>query len=363
MLQGILRSRGATMRIVPDSTVFVADLAILGEELANLLASLRSMVGMLCIPDVVLDEVKNKQREILVEQDVAVRALRRKIRNVSGYVPPPIDVTSEARSSFLAMLDDLLAEPWTSRLAYPEVSHQAVVERELSGRKPFNRAKHTGYRDYLLWLTVLREAAVSEEAIAFVTANAQDFGKEALHADLIADLRAAAVPESRIVFVDSVASFNARFTRTHRELPSIEIASDVVAEVARWLSARLRSCVSDGEIVSVCRPEDDRDGVRVVEVSIKRIEDHSGVRHPWNEVQVRCNVECIVHLESLEGAHRSTAELSLGMAMLTTSEGRVLRAIARRVEGEHGCHACSQTVWDSRGMYRHFDADDLNEVK
>jgi hypothetical protein len=35
------------------------------------------------------------------------------------------------------------------------VSHDAVVERALERRQPFDTAGHNGYRDALLWETVL----------------------------------------------------------------------------------------------------------------------------------------------------------------------------------------------------------------
>lgn len=62
-----------------------------------------------------------------------------------------------------------------------------MVQRSIRGSKPF-RTSGVGYRDALIWQTVLEQAKSTD--VVFVSGNSKDFAAEdgSLHSDLQADL-------------------------------------------------------------------------------------------------------------------------------------------------------------------------------
>ncbi len=73
-------------------------------------------------------------------------------------------------------------------LDLPEVKHKVLMQQDLGDRKPFSGGR--GYRDALIWHTVVELAKRQQVPIIFVSANTKDFtgGKARLHPDLIASL-------------------------------------------------------------------------------------------------------------------------------------------------------------------------------
>ena len=77
---------------------------------------------------------------------------------------------------------------------YPDISHEIIARRALDRRKPFDVRGHNGYRDTLLWISVL--SAATDSKVMFVSDNSADFAKNKqmpteLADDLLKDLTAA----------------------------------------------------------------------------------------------------------------------------------------------------------------------------
>jgi hypothetical protein len=70
-----------------------------------------------------------------------------------------------------------------------------VVDRALACKRPFLEGEK-GYRDTLIWLSLLEHIKVtdSQDEIVFITANSKDFfesgSKDTFHPDLITDIQA-----------------------------------------------------------------------------------------------------------------------------------------------------------------------------
>jgi hypothetical protein len=102
-------------------------------------------------------------------------------------------------------------------LPYPEVPHQVVAARALARRRPFDRLGHDGYRDTLVWESVLAHARSLPRGsrVAFVSRNSKDFaadgdeGSDALHPHLVQDV-AAAAGEAEVELVRDLARLAAR---------------------------------------------------------------------------------------------------------------------------------------------------------
>lgn len=86
-----------------------------------------------------------------------------------------------ARQTFVERINEV-----TSVVAYPTVAHDAVVSRMLSGKRPFRSAsdnvkgeqknyKEKGYKDFLIWQTVLDLARTDGGPIVFISRNVNDF--------------------------------------------------------------------------------------------------------------------------------------------------------------------------------------------
>jgi hypothetical protein len=100
--------------------------------------------------------------------------------------------------------------PNTEFLATPSIPHSELVKRALRRRKPFSE-RGTGYRDSLIWITVLALLRRSEETVAFVTANSADFAAgKALHPHLLEDVCAQGTASTQLLFFESLDHLNKR---------------------------------------------------------------------------------------------------------------------------------------------------------
>ncbi|MHC1719239.1 MAG: PIN domain-containing protein [Clostridiaceae bacterium] len=85
-------------------------------------------------------------------------------------------------------LDRLIAGNEIRLIDYPSISHKCVVNSALSGEKPFSTDGKKGYRDFLIWQSVLSVAnSYPTESMHFVSSNTNDFSdaKDHLHTDLL----------------------------------------------------------------------------------------------------------------------------------------------------------------------------------
>ena len=128
------------------------------------------------------------------------------------------------------------------------ITHERVIDRLHSGRKPFTGTddREKGYRDYLIWETVLSLGGSEDEGdengrlpVAFLTANTRDFANEAgrLHPDLLTEAEAAGL---LVTLYKSMDEFIA--TVVEPTLPtSLKVASLLEEDaasvmIAKWIS-------------------------------------------------------------------------------------------------------------------------------
>ena len=101
------------------------------------------------------------------------------------------------------------------------------MRRALSRTKPFRNTDTGGYRDALLWYSVLHAATNSPTIpVALVTANSKDFADAAdpsqLHQDLASDLEASGLLPTSVVLFPSLD----RFLQVH-VIPTLSALLDV----------------------------------------------------------------------------------------------------------------------------------------
>lgn len=201
------------MKVILDTNALLGHVRFSGPTFMAFEDILRQGRHTLCLSEVVLAELRNKFCERLSE---ALREIEKSNRNLESLVderlpsPAEEEYKREQIAKYDLRLDDLVARTCAVVHPYPDVSHKEIVDRDLARRRPFNKDGR-GYRDYLIWLTVL-EAAKAGEQVALITDDGSGFlaegrGQPSLHSDLIADLEELGFPKESVLVFRSMKSF------------------------------------------------------------------------------------------------------------------------------------------------------------
>lgn len=193
------------MAVVIDTSILFRDMQ-LDQPVWKELADALSATGRRIIVPVVawrelttraLESVTERHQDLVEARDKSNRRLESLSRasglNLAAFPEPP---------SLQDVLDGALTQLEMRRENFgieiapipSNVSHEHVIERLQGGRKPFRGkrgSRDVGYRDYLIWLTVLDIAAQEPEfGASFVSANTGDFAlnDSELHPELTADV-------------------------------------------------------------------------------------------------------------------------------------------------------------------------------
>ena len=176
------------MKIVLDTNIFIQDFLLNSSEFRTLFSELPRLGYSLHIPYLVFDELINKFGEEV--EKVAYRA--RRIGVTAWHIPDfgnELVSPEQAVSAYKNYLERKFREVRANFVDYPSIPHRALVERALKRKKPFRGSDTGGYRDALLWETVLQLA--TDDEVCFVTSNTKDFSdkkKQGLHPHLIDDV-------------------------------------------------------------------------------------------------------------------------------------------------------------------------------
>lgn len=208
------------MKLVLDSNIFCQDYRLASTNFRVLRDGLHLLPADLKIPEIVIDEVSNRYREILQERTIEIKRAKAVVARMLAKTEDhalqaaacsPDQEEWRYRNWLLSELERMGAEI----LPYPTVSHKDVVRRELQRRRPFRR-KGSGYRDYLIWETIRRQMVLGTERLAFITANSTDFGEAPrLASDLADDL----MNVHRFELFSSLKTFN-----EEKVLPKLKLA-------------------------------------------------------------------------------------------------------------------------------------------
>jgi hypothetical protein len=163
----------------------------------------------LVLPRIILREaVKNYGEEVVKKAKAAsdsARDLDHFVDGVSGASGPTCDFglyVSIYETALLTRLSELAAE----MPEYEDLPLKCLVERALRQHRPFGD-KDKGFRDSVLWETVLQKVAKSDRQTVLIT-NDSGFTKDAeLHPDLKADLSAVKLTEDAVLIYDSLEKF------------------------------------------------------------------------------------------------------------------------------------------------------------
>ncbi len=193
------------MKVVLDTTVLGHGFNSRSADVRLLKSFLERTPAELCVPAIVVEEAVNLVRKSIEEANVKLAAARRLTGNDKAY--SKLEVRT-ALATYSKSLDALLKNLNARVLPYPRVGHEELLRRALVPNKPFVSSGR-GYRDALIWFSVLELAQSCNQEIAFISKNTNDFcqGKDELHSDLLADLTSKGIGTSRVRFFASLGDF------------------------------------------------------------------------------------------------------------------------------------------------------------
>ncbi|SDI46939.1 protein of unknown function [Desulfosporosinus hippei DSM 8344] len=203
------------MIVILDSNILTADFRMLGNNFKLLLNFLNRTDSTLAIPKVVMLEVKNnflselQKAQTAVEKEIA--GLKGRIGNITLANPLSDGWLEREYKQYSESLDKKLINIGAVILDHPNVSHQAVIERAVPKKKPF-KPNGDGYRDTLIWESVLEVLESKQKAVALVSRNSHDFcvkGRNSmfLHDDLKMDLLQREIPNEKLKFYVDLKDF------------------------------------------------------------------------------------------------------------------------------------------------------------
>lgn len=197
------------MIIVLDTNIFCRDFYARGTQMQLLLK-----MGNIIVPEIVFDETLNKHREKMRE---AGGAAQKKLEEYNRLVCDEVKIDFEAKyAAEDAEYEDFLTNLLFSHDAYPpedypNVEHKIIVARALSRKKPFKPDGREGYRDYLVWRTVLEIVKCHAAPIHFVSENPKDFAdendKRKLHSDLLEEMKQLQIDSTKLTYWSSLKDF------------------------------------------------------------------------------------------------------------------------------------------------------------
>lgn len=208
------RTRSSKLTLVLDANSIIARRYRLDGPLFAVIeraVSLRKLE--LAIPRIVVEEVQNKFRE---EISKANHRISSEISKLNPLLPQglqrtfaPLEV-DKITADFVRRLSKRLDELQASRPGYAKIPNSAIVARDLARRRPFQESGR-GYRDTLLWETIVLDVASNASTTVLVTENKKDFCADdtntVLHPDLVADLKSRGFREEAIDVCPTIESF------------------------------------------------------------------------------------------------------------------------------------------------------------
>jgi hypothetical protein len=214
--------------IVLDTSILIPDFRLRGKVFQAVLHTAKDLRDDIYIPKIVVDELINKFREELQSYYNSLRNYEDKIENLTGsHIEERRILLSEQITIYSDWLQRELSKKQIHSISYPTISHELLVKRALARRRPFCPEGQRGYRDAVLWETILQWKKFDRHEILFVSRNTRDFAdpqdSHKLHPHLIEDLRSLKHDEASIQFFAGFEELLARALSPRQRLfPELE---------------------------------------------------------------------------------------------------------------------------------------------
>jgi hypothetical protein len=362
-----------SVRVVIDTNVLLANLrgARPSNDLKLVLSDARDGRFALSVPSVVVDETVNKRREAATDVQRRLRQAHSDLAAMeAAFEIPAIDADALA-DAFREQLVQLLQGAQGTIEPLPDVAHGEVVDRALRRRKPF-AGSGAGYRDALIWETILAFARSTDDLVVFITNNKKDFtdGEPSTLAQDLQDDLASVRAEGRVRIVPDLRVFKDTFVAAEtiaadelRELLNED--SDLRAQLSAGLADQLRTHVFDRSDISRRERDYDLDlpsdvinwevesaAVRKIErlfgvwVISARLSDHDVLLELEAELDAEVEIELYIEREGPpfdrrepwdKERHRETRQVSWSRTLLVGAEA-MYRSEAKTLEDIYVFH-------------------------
>lgn len=206
--------------VILDANVVIGDYWLRSPSFLLLREFLKNSKATLVVPKIVFEEVVNHHREdvrkLKADTQDNLREAARLFRatNVGNWLNELN--TREAKASYEQFLSEQLTKIGAVFPDYANIPHGDVVKRDLRRRKPFQQSGK-GYRDTLLWETILRGYVLPDTLTVIVTHNSKDFsgGDDTLHKDLLQDIWSRKTVSAHVVISPSLLAFTDTYIVPH----------------------------------------------------------------------------------------------------------------------------------------------------
>lgn len=179
--------------VILDANVLIGDYWLRSPSFSLLREFLKNSKAALVVPKIVFEEVVNHHREDVrkLKADIQdnLRESSRLLRDASAAKWLIELNRREAKEPYENFLTSELTNLGAVIPDYGGIPHSDVVQRDLRRRRPFQQSGK-GYRDTLLWETILRGYVLPDALTVIVSQNSRDFssGDGRLHKDLFQDI-------------------------------------------------------------------------------------------------------------------------------------------------------------------------------
>lgn len=216
-----------TTLIVLDTTETFGDLRMEGPDYVFLRSYIARHPVSLAIPQIVVEETVNHFREQLQAAIEGARSSLRALGRLSPQLLENSGIECDLDQHVAVYHEHLHAQLKLSQVkqvAYDGIRISSLVERALGRRKPFDMKGAAGFRDALLWESVLSCIASEKPTdVILVTRNKRDFGAHGgLADDLAADLASHGLSQSLVVVCEGLGRLV-----NERVKPSLETLDEI----------------------------------------------------------------------------------------------------------------------------------------
>ncbi|WDF69717.1 PIN domain-containing protein [Sphingobacterium oryzagri] len=164
----------------------------------------------LLLSEVVIDETDQLRKR---EWESAKSSLMKNIKSLDILCGEKLELSTKKEwdhYSLKSLIVDKLEPSNIHFVSYDNVPQKELVNRAILQKRPF-REKEKGYRDSVIWLSLLNHLSINNvtEDVAFISANVNDFlniEKKEFHNDLLDDISEKEIKYKIVPFV-SLSSF------------------------------------------------------------------------------------------------------------------------------------------------------------
>ncbi|MBR9800853.1 DUF4935 domain-containing protein [bacterium] len=210
------------MIVVLDTTETYQDFRLNNANFELLRTYLYRTSSTLVVPRIVFEETINHYRNELKKAASECKRGIKKIQKMTDGSIRPVNIDlEETVQEYRTYLEEQVCQLRGEIVDYNGIDVSSIVARALARRKPFDSNGQKGFRDAVLWESVLsllcRENENSTD-IALISHNSSDFGSdEVLASDLMHDCEAAGKSSDCVRLFHGLASFITKEVKPHLE--------------------------------------------------------------------------------------------------------------------------------------------------